>query len=346
MSKNKAKCILGIILGCGLIGIVISQFRLFSITLPSEHQAAFIDEKISRFPLRLNVIKNQILDTDGQVVILKGVTPPDPSVLNERGKFNREFFADIKATHANVIRIPVHPYLWIKDEDYLWRYLDPIVSWAGMLNMYVIIDWHSTGRIATSSVPQMPDNGISQNDLTLEFWRLISRYFRESPNVIFEILYEPQSFEGDEKQINASEIVQVIRNQGAEQIIIVGGLDYGKDLAWVKNHAISGENIAYTSHIYPENSSLSWQNWLGDFAEEYPVLITEWGFMDENRVKAPSYLAGDEIIYGKPFLEYLDTHSIGWIACWYDDKWIPPMFADGGDDYTNYGDFVIRELSK
>ncbi|MEN6523095.1 MAG: hypothetical protein ABFD14_05145, partial [Anaerolineaceae bacterium] len=60
--------------------------------------------------------------------------------------------------------------------------------------------------------------------------------------------------------------------------------------------------------------------------------------------EGPSYLSGDEESYGKPFLKYLDDRDIGWVACWYDDEWLPPMFTQGWTGYTNYGDFIIREL--
>ncbi len=70
-----------------------------------------------------------------------------------------------------------------------------------------------------------------------------------------------------------------------------------------------------------------WQYWFGDVAEKYPVLITEWGFMDENRDAAPDYLIGSELTYGHPFMEYLDARGIGWVGCWYDDEWKPYMFT-------------------
>ena len=349
MTKKKSKIlvvsVLGIIFVCGTLLVIAPRYGHLSITLPIEHKAEFVNENIALFPSRLYVSGNQIVDEGGQVVILRGVMPADPAVLKRRGKFNREFFDAIQATQANIIRIPVHPEKWVRDEDYLWRYLDPIVSWAGESNMYVIIDWHYIGNIATGAGPQMPDIDTAPRDLTLEFWRLTARYFRDAPNVIFEIFNEPQSIGAEEWRSNAVEIIRAIREQGARQLVVVGGIDYGKDLSWVIEHPIDDENIAYASHIYPAHSSYSWQYWFGAVAEKYPVLVTEWGFMDENRNTSQSYLAGDQITYGEPFLEYLDTRNIGWVACWYDDEWMPPMFAEGWKSYTRYGEFVMQELN-
>ena len=66
--------------------------------------------------------------------------------------------------------------------------------------------------------------------------------------------------------------------------------------------------------------------------------------MDEAEETPNSYLVGDPSTYGEPFLQYLNDHSIGWVACWYDDEWLPPMFTEGRKDFTQYGRFVLQQL--
>lgn len=343
-SRKILLVVLCTIFACGVVGLIASRTGRLSIMLPIDHKVEFQNEKSARFPINLKVNGNQILDEDGKVIILKGVMPPDPAVLNRRGIFNRNFFVGIKETNANVIRIPVHPEEWVKDEDYLWRYLSPIVNWAGEMNMYVIIDWHYIGNVATGAGSQMPDIDTSPKDLTMEFWDLVATYFRDAPNVILEVFNEPESIGAEEWQINATEIIQVIRDQKAEQLVIVGGVDFGKDLSWVIENPIIDENIAYASHIFPVHSIDMWQYWFGEVAEKYPVLITEWGYMDDNRDVAPDYLIGSEQTYGYSLMEYVDTRGIGWVACWFDDKWKPNMFTKDWKDYTHYGDFILKEL--
>lgn len=350
MQKKTLKTILIALMGpasvCIVLSILLSRSGHFTVRLPVEHKSVFVNDKVSQFPSRLHASGNQIVNADGSIFLLKGLMPPDPARLHSENKFSQGFFFGMRETGANVIRIPVHPENWVHDKDYLWRYLDPIVTWAGGSNMYVIIDWHYIGNVATGAGPQMPDIDIKPKDLTLEFWRLIASYFRDVPNVIFEIFNEPQSIGAEEWRSNAVEIIQAIREQGASQLVVVGGIDYGKDLSWVIEHPIDDENIAYASHIYPAHSGYSWQHWFGTVAEKYPVLVTEWGFMDENRNSSQSYLAGDQITYGEPFLEYLNARNIGWVACWYDDEWLPPMFTEGWMSYTRYGEFVMQQLKK
>jgi aryl-phospho-beta-D-glucosidase BglC (GH1 family) len=332
---------------CILLSIVLSlSGGRFSITLPVEHKSVFAFDRTSQFPGRLYARGNRIVDANGRTVLLRGLMPPDPARLRLDGVFNQKFFAEMSTTGANVFRIPVHPENWVRDRDYLWRYLDPIVAWAGDSNIYVIIDWHYIGNVATGAGPEMPDIEPNPKDLTMEFWRSTAQYFRNVPNVIFEIFNEPQSIGAEEWHSNATDIIRAIREQGADQLVIVGGIDYGKDLSWVMDQPIPDENIAYASHIYPAHSSSSWGYWFGTVAEKYPVMITEWGFMEENGNSAQSYLAGDQITYGSPFLSYLSDRNIGWIACWYDDQWSPPMFTEGRKSYTRYGEFVMQQLKE
>lgn len=332
---------------CIVLAIIFSPTGgRFSITLPVEHKSEFTDDISSDYPSRLHVRGNRIEDTNDNDVMLKGLMPPDPAKLRLDGEFNQEFFAEMASTGANVIRIPVHPENWVHDPDYLWRYLDPIVTWAGKLNVYVIIDWHYIGNVVTGAGPQMPDIEANSNDLTLQFWQLTAQYFRNAPNVIFEIFNEPQSIGAEEWRSSATEIIQVIREQGADQLVIVGGIDYGKDLSWVIADPIDDSNVAYASHIYPGHASNSWQPWFGKIAEKFPVVITEWGWMDESTDSSQAHLVGDQDSYGEPFLEYLRERNIGWVACWYDDQWAPPMFGNHRKSYTPYGEFVIQQLSE
>jgi hypothetical protein len=67
--------------------------------------------------------------------------------------------------------------------------------------------------------------------------------------------------------------------------------------------------------------------------------------MDENRNSTKQqYLVGDANSFGEPFLKYLDERGIGWVACWYDDGWEPPLFTNNFEKPTKYGEFVFGKL--
>jgi endoglucanase len=341
--------IVGIVLAALVtLGVALVAFVLTSgqgkLKLPVAHKPVFESQALDDFPSRLHVEENRLVNAQGESVRLRGIMPVDPAKLHAENRFNRRFFEELANTGANVIRIPVHPANWQDDPDYLWRYLDPAVQWAGELGMYVIIDWHSIGNIETGTAPLMPELYSHTLSMTVDFWKGTAAYFYQAPNVLFELFNEPQGIRADRWRENAGHLVQIVRAQGASQPIIVGGVDYARALAWVLEAPVPGENIVYAAHIYPGHPADMWQAYFGKVAERYPVLITEWGFMDENPSPEQPYLNGSAESYAIPLMNFLDERGIGWVACWYDDDWQPTIFAAGNESLTHFGKFVLAQL--
>lgn len=63
----------------------------------------------------------------------------------------------------------------------------------------------------------MPSNGESVT-LTVEFWTEVSKYFNNTPNVIFEIFNEPQDIQANDWRKYAVSITDQIRE--AQALII------------------------------------------------------------------------------------------------------------------------------
>lgn len=328
---------------CVAIILFVSPYGSLSINLPLEHKPAF-DADVHAYPRRLHADGNKLVNEGGEGITLRGLMPPDPAVMRREGRFDRVFFEKMASTGANVIRIPVHPEQWEHDPDYLWRYLDPAVTWNGENGVYTIIDLHFIGNIETDSGTQMPDIHTSSKDFALEFWVQVAAYFKDTPYVIFEIFNEPADISAADWRKNAQVLVDAIRSTGAEQLIIVGGIEYSRDLSWVEKTPIEGMNLAYASHIYPAHSKYSWDKWFGNVAEQYPVIMTEWGWMEADPSGKQTYLVGSQKAYGEPFIEYLEQHGIGWVACWYDDEWNPALFEPGLEHFTPMGQFVHQML--
>lgn len=288
---------------------------------------------------------NRISNDLNESITFKGLMIPDPSVLFSANRLNKELFESIRHTGANIIRLPVHPDLWMQDVDYLEKYIVPAVAWANELDLYVIIDWHYIGNIITGESEGMPVTRMTPLELSENFWMVITARFTDHPGVIFELCNEPADIMPEQWSGAAQGLINVIRNQGAEQLIIVGGVQYAQDLSWIAENPITDINIAYASHIYPAHGKENWDHWFGAASESKPVIITEWGYIDENRnVTEQKYLIGDKETYGIPFMNYLRERNIGWVACWYDDTWEPEMLTKDDLGYTNFGQFVIDEL--
>jgi hypothetical protein len=333
------------VLACLALGLVASRFGSFSINLPVE-RTAFWSAPDAPMPQPLQVNGNKIVAPDGRAVTLRGVMPPDPARLRSDRRFKREFFEGIAATGANVVRIPVHPESWVRDPDYVWRYLDPVVTWTGELGLYVILDWHYIGNIATGEGENMPDIEQEPFALTLEFWRQVASRYAAAPHALFEIWNEPAEIEAAVWRSHAEQILAAIRATGARQVVIVGGTDWSRDLSEFTRAPLTDDQVAYATHVYPAHSAAMWDFWFGRLAESHPVLLTEWGYMDENRAEGPAYLRGNEEKYGAPLMRYAEERGMGWVACWYDDEWLPPMYGKGMTDLTQFGGFIMRELAQ
>lgn len=260
---------------------------------------------------------------------------PDPSVLYASGRLNNDLFQTLRHSGANIVRLPVHPDLWRKDTAYLEKYIDPAVTWANALNMYIIIDWHYIGNIAAGDIKDDSEN----------FWAVIAARYKDNPGVIFELCNEPTDITPEQWLTSARALLKLIRDHGANQLIIVGGVQYSQDLSQFVKSPLADSNIAYAAHIYPAHEKKNWDRWFGVLSKNHPVLITEWGYMDENRNSTQQkFLVGDRESYGVPFLRYLQERNIGWVACWYDDTWEPEMLKKDAQGCTAFGQFVMDEL--
>lgn len=319
----------------GGAALAISSGKLI---LPVEKKEAFAAEALENYPTRISVSENKLVDENGQEIVLKGLMAPDPQKILSEGNFSEEYYDGIFSFGGNVIRIPVHPDRYVSDEYYMWRYLDKIVGWAGERGQYVVIDWHYIGDPVTGNGDEMPDIRQEPMELTKQFWTQTASYFKDAPNVIFEIYNEPAFITPKSWEGAAKEIISVIRESGADQLIIIGSPEYSYDLSWIKDASIDDKNAAYSVHVFP--SKTLWERTISEAREAVPLIVTEWGYIDSDIIAKQGYLRGSRESFGEPFVNYLADNKIGWIACWYDDGWEPPMFSDDKNTLTKWGKFL------
>ncbi len=333
-----------VLLGLAVVAVVLAALGVGGgrLRLPVERAESF--EGSVELPA-LGVEGPALVTSSGQALRLRGIMPPDPAVLAGDRRFTAALFEEIAATGANLVRVPVHPDSWREDPDYLWRYLDPAVRWAGEAGLYVIIDWHSIGNVRTGAAPLHPDMYSHTEALTHEFWTATAAYFADAPNVMFEVFNEPQGITPGEWRAAAEDIVRVIRTQGAEQPVVVGGTEYARDLSWVLDDPVDDPAVVYASHIYPSHAEASWPRYFGDVAERYPVLLTEWGFATTPPPDGQDFLVGTESGYARPLMDYAEKVGAGWVACWWDDEWQPAMLRPGDQGVGEFGQFVLDELA-
>lgn len=338
MVMRRWKLFILIVIGMIIIGGAVLAIRSGKLILPVEKKESFVAESYENYPTRLCVSGNKIIDENKNEIVLKGLMAPDPQKILREGNFSKAYYDGIFSFGGNAIRVPVHPDMYVTDEYYMWRFLDQIVGWAGECGQYVIIDWHYIGNPVTGDGKEMPDMQKNHMELTKQFWEQTASYFKDATNVIFEIYNEPACIGSASWEGAAKEITNVIRESGANQLIIIGSPDYSYNLRWIKESSISDPNVAYSVHVFP-NKTL-WKKKLSEIQDEVPLIVTEWGYIDSDISARQSYLKGSRKSFGEPFVDYLADNNIGWVACWYDDGWEPPIFSDENNSLTEWGKFL------
>ena len=340
MRKKKVGLwVLGVCLAL-IAALVLPAVQSGKLTLPVPKKERFeLSASDAEYLPRLRLDGKTLVNDAGETVILQGIMVPEPRKLRMEGKLTREYFEEVFALGVNALRIPVHPDAWEQDEYYLWRYLDPAVEWAVQSGVYVILDLHCIGNIRTGDGEQMPSGNAEE--YAVSFWRAVSSYFRDVPNVLFEIYNEPALIDSNTWAQYATLLVDTIRETGCEQVIIVSGTDYAYDLRAWREHPLEDENILYSAHIFPNRHGTAE---LSKNAEDLPVIVTEWGYIAQDEPAAQRYLIGARETYAVPMLTVMREKKIGWIACWYDDGWEPPMLRKDGEGWTDWGEFVLDAL--
>lgn len=348
MKKRIVKVMIALLIPIALICILVILLLIFGkgkLLLPVEKKEAFeLSTEEIPYAQKLTVSGNMIVNEQGEQVVLKGLMVPEVRKLDLEGKFNKEYFEEVFACGGNVIRIPIHPDQWVQDEYYLWRYLDLIVEWAVESNKYVILDLHFIGNIESGVGAEMASVGMEPKEFSVAFWSLVAKYFKDVPNVIFEIYNEPALINSKTWEQNAKLLVETIRDTGANQIIIVSGIDYSYDLAYWAKNPMKDANIVYAAHVFPNRKS-GLQS-LEQVSDRIPVIVTEWGYISEEEPVKQTYLIGGRENYGKPMLQLMEKKGISWVACWYDDGWEPPMFFENSNEKTDWGEFILEYLSE
>lgn len=196
--------------------------------------------------------------------------------------------------NANIIRLALHSKFWFgrgpwqNDKGKRYRALvDKIVLYMESLGKYVLIDLHEF------RAPEWKHAA---------FWLDVSTRYRNHPGVLFGLLNEPHNItwevwrnggwvtdkkkQGDISEntevikrfhsIGMQKLVEVIRSNGARNLLTAGGLDWAYDLSGVWNgFALNDGRIIYETHIYPWKRG--WEKKVLPAAERYPILVGEVG---------------------------------------------------------------------
>lgn len=314
---------------------------------------------------KLSVIGNKLVNEQGRQVRLKGLNPIDPLIHKQLGdsgcpEWGKLYFDTMKQWGANVVRLSIHPAVWKYHGDSdTFAALDEALSWCEDNDMYAIIDFHSIG-FPTRDTYKNDSDAIYGNKYQTtttdmkQFWQKISERYRGQKVVAaYELFNEPTispnggspGGQSDWLELKnfAEEIITEIRNNDSQTIILVGGLNWAYDLSHVALHPVSGNQIAYAVHPYPDKTN--WDSNFGLISNSYPVIVTEFGYGPAGggyHFDKDNYSGTD---YGTDIIDYLDSKAISWIAWSFSASWLPKLLADTNYTPSDSGSFFKEKLS-
>lgn len=297
---------------------------------------------VERGPYRVE--GNRILDRDGHHYMFYGMSRDglEYSCTGD-GPLDRKHLAYIGAgtdaageTYwgANTVRLPLSQGFWLRGSeasgctaDAYQTLVRKTVQTLTDLRLNVIIDLHWSSADGQSGEGggtwAMPDS-----ESTL-FWQDLAILYKDMPHVLFELYNEPHptawecwqgpcTMEGDKafshdcqctktltyESPGMQSLFDTIRATGADNLVIVGGMNWAYDFSQLERYPLTGSNIVYSTHPYPyeEKMPLFWENAFGKLSQEHPIISTESG----------QYDCGSD--YMEQLLDYFDARKIGWIG--------------------------------
>ena len=217
---------------------------------------------------------------------------------------NQATITAMLAWKINAVRIPLNEDCWLSLNGVKTggtTYQSTIQTWVNLLlqnNIYPILDLHWTennGAQATGQQP-MPDMAHAPT-----FWGQVAAAYKDSPKVIFDLFNEPYPDNNMEATAawtcwrdggtctgmsyaaaGMQSMVTAVRNAGANNLILLGGIEYSNDLSqWLTYKPTDpANNFAASWHVYPNSNYTSGHTLMMDamgVAGMVPIVATEIG---------------------------------------------------------------------
>lgn len=320
------------------------------------------------FPQQFHVEGNQIVDESGEEVVLKGLVIPDPvwiamSGNPHLGPWNDDLFKTMSEWGAKIVRLSIHPAVWRwYGSDQSFQVIDQAIGWAEKYGMYVYIDFHSIGFPPENDFLSLVDHifgelYVTTNIEMTDFWDKVStRYANNKVVAFYEMFNEPARDSANNFPANNSvenwitwktfneEIIDVIRINDPDKIVMVGGFQFAYDLTFVPTAPIARTNVVYTAHPYPiADWKIDWETAFGKLKESFPVFVTEFGF-DNDQFKESDFNGGG--IYRDEIILFLNGKKIGWTAWAFSHVFVPALLTNRAFTPTESGQFFKDQLLK
>ncbi len=284
---------------------------------------------------------NQIL-RNGTAHKIRGLVRPSMEWDYSGFGVTREDVQRMKKWRANAVRLAVKDTLWkgaatgaaAGDGAAYQRNVKRAVSWILQQGMDAILDLHYVAGMPTAE--------------HATFWDNVSKdaFFKDG-RIIFELYNEPV---GDFTQLRTwmDSTAAKIRANGANNLLLIGGVDYSYDISGYGTNPITGKGaLAYVTHPYIFKGSPGDDVAFLTPAKTLPVVATEFG--DANvegfrNIPATQCVAS---IYSD-YINKFEGAGMSWTSwAWIVDEWgcgFPQIIADYSGTPNSIGLPVQQKL--
>jgi endoglucanase len=269
-------------------------------------------------------------------------------------------FNAMAAWHANVVRIALNQDFWLSGAAlYSPGYqqtVDDAVKAAEAAGMDVILDLHWSDRgdltVPVSGKTQNKAGNSDQQQMadvnSLTFWAQVAGKYKGDGHVLLELYNEPNGiswsiwlnggmFSGFQA-VGMQDLYKAVRDAGADNVVIAGGLSWSFDDSGVGASPIQGYNIMYAAHTYSgQHAASQWPSSFGYLATRdiAPVIVTEFG--------DGKTCVGD---WDTQLIQFAASNNLSWTAwAWYPGGCsFPSLLSDWSYTPTAQGQVVKDAL--
>ena len=186
-------------------------------------------------------------------------------------------------------------------KDKLDKHIQEGISNLTDLGMYAIIDWHVHA--------ENPNDTKSQ---AIEFFDMYSKMYKDQSNIIYEICNEPTGTPWNQIRPYAVDVVNTIRANDPDAIIVVGTNNWSQDVDEVATNGgkLDDPNVMYTIHFYSGSHGESFREKVRTALNAgTPVFCTEFGVCDA------SGNGGFDLEEADRWIDFFEENGISY-CCW------------------------------
>ena len=186
-------------------------------------------------------------------------------------------------------------------KDKLDKHIQKGVSNLTELGMYAIIDWHVHA-----------ENPNDKKSEAIQFFDTYSKKYKDQSNIIYEICNEPTGTPWNQIRPYAVDVVNTIRANDPDAIIVVGTNTWSQDVDEVATNGgkIDDPNVMYTIHFYSGSHGESLREKVRTALKAgTPVFCTEFGVCEA------SGNGGFNLEEADRWIDFFEENGISY-CCW------------------------------